>query len=174
METPATPSHVRDEPYEGAREADIAVGKSKVYGWVTALIGAAVGGIIAATTNRTAGPYTERAQKLMKTVDWNVDGKNAIIAGSALLGGLIGNYTGMAIGFVRGLRNAGDGRAQFNRIKAERNMLAQQLDEVEAQNDQLHEELGKRSHLPEYLKYGSHTEAAVAKKEAEQTTEIAR
>ena len=124
---------IDDTKYAGPSKAIEILGRANAYGWIGWLVGAAAGGIAAAISTKTEGPGTKAATEFLSKVGIRVNGKWAVIAGTALVTSQALHYVGVAIGLRVGAMHAGTGQAQFERITARCGMLKEELAELKAE-----------------------------------------
>ncbi len=139
----------QNEEYAGPSKVTLSAGKGFVLSMKLGMAGAVIGALVSFFTTQKSGFFTNRASSILKGIGLpDVSGKSAVMLGSALLGGLIGKYTGLAIGAHRVLNNDDPGREQFERLKAERD--AATLEKEALKNDlhtlQAEAEVRARSH----------------------------
>ena len=178
-----TKANKHDEEYEGADKATVVVGQAKIYGWAGSIIGTIVGAIVSATTAVEHAKFTEKAQALFSAANMPIKGRTAIIAGVALAGGFFGQWIGMAIGAARHIKNAGRGREQFERIKAERDeaMANVEIHNLDMNEPMQEESAAKReseaSHIEGFIsrtEQGGHTAAYIADKDTNPPVQVVR
>ncbi|MDX2095253.1 MAG: hypothetical protein SFW64_04865 [Alphaproteobacteria bacterium] len=122
----------RDEPYQGASDATIALGKGKIYSWIGSAAGVVVGALTSGHFSGSIEKYAPSATRLLQKLNIPIEPKNVIRAAGGLAGLVIGSYTGLAIGVARGMKTASVGREQFERVKGERNDALDRVKALEA------------------------------------------
>lgn len=122
----------RDEPYQGASDATIALGKGKIYSWIGSAAGAVIGALTSGHFSGSIEKYAPSATRLLQKLNIPLEPKNVIRAAGGLAGLVIGSYTGLTIGVARGMKTAPVGREQFERVKGERNAALDRVKALEA------------------------------------------
>lgn len=122
-----------DEPYAGPDDATIAVGKGKLYSWAGRASGFVIGSVVAYIGIKGENAASRSAQKWFEKFGLDVSPRTTIVAGGGFLGSVVGHYTGWALGIKQGMKEAGHGREQFERVKAERDTARTRVAELEAE-----------------------------------------
>lgn len=132
---------VDDTKYAGPSKAIEVLGRGNAYGWIGSFVGLFVGGAGAAIGTNVPGKWTEKATSLLNDVGIKLNGRWPLIAGGAFVGWQALHMVGMVIGLRVGAARAGEGHAQFERVKAKCDGLKAQLDLLRDSNRQQAEEI---------------------------------
>ena len=132
-----------DSKYAGPSKTIEVLGKGNAYGWVGTVTGAVLGGAWTAISTSQPGTWSRRFTEAAKTLGVHIDGKWAIMGGGAFLGAQILHFVGVAVGLREGAFTAGQGQAQFDRVRLQCENLRGDLDELKEERARHQKEFHK-------------------------------